>query len=745
MLKRLCWRWLVFGSLTLPVLLWQGLAQEFDTVISSRNRRAYTILDQIDDARERQALVQLFALREPKEKAELAGQFLDSFSRSWLLAQVHEIAAKAWIDLGDFERALKHGSESLRLLPENPLLLVPLANVQVQKLQLEEAQASARQALEQLDTFAPPLSIPGAEWPALQRQLKASCYFVLGRAATTEALSLSAGENRNRLLQRAGQFLQQARSLNPLDAEIPYLLGLSLLPAGRSDEAALSFASVYQQDGPLQRQALEQLKRIHAFQTDSTKRDFSEFLAVLTKRAQQPPPSDGNGADQPPSLKPAHQKAEYAGSDACRSCHAGQHHNWQQTGMARMFRPYDPRNVIGDFESKETFYAGDQPRWDGVRLEVTPSPGRFAYAQMFKDDGRHYFRIMQRNGRWVRYSIDYTIGSKWQQAYATRLPNGQIHVFPIQYNVLHKRWINFWNVIDPEGSERADVRTFERFSPTTSYHANCAVCHTSQLRNTLGGGFEANFLEFREPGINCEMCHGPSARHAGAMKQGQPYNKLPSEPPVDFTGISSGEYLAICGQCHRQSAVRDPGPKGELNYSGHAVRFYPDNKSRPFGEFSRKAFYKDGRFRETTFIVESLQRSGCFQKGQANCGHCHDVHGNDAAANPKSLRYLQEPDRMCTQCHSKWAQNAVAHTRHPASSESSRCVSCHMPAIVNSLLFQARTHEIDDIPDAAKRRQFGRESPNACLVCHSGKDSDWLASQLDRWQRTPRNTSDSGR
>jgi len=257
------------------------------------------------------------------------------------------------------------------------------------------------------------------------------------------------------------------------------------------------------------------------------------------------------------------------------------------------------------------------------------------------------------------------------------------------------------------------------------------VCHTSQLRNTQGGDFEADHLEFREPGINCEMCHGPSGRHVSAMRAGRPYEKQAADPPVDFTKVSSREYLAVCGQCHRQSAVRDAGPHGELNYWPSTPEFYPPNKSRPFGEFSRKAFYKDGRFRETTFIVESLQRSACFQKGQVNCGHCHDLHGKDPANNLKSLRFAADSDRMCTQCHTSQSLKTPAHTRHAANSEASRCVSCHMPAIMNSMLFRARTHQIDDVPNVARLERFGQdESPNACLLCHQEKNVAWLKAAL---------------
>ena len=176
--------------------------------------------------------------------------------------------------------------------------------------------------------------------------------------------------------------------------------------------------------------------------------------------------------------------------------------------------------------------------------------------------------------------------------------------------------------------------------------------------------------------------------------------------------------------------MREPGPGGELNYSGEQALFFKRSKGRPLAEFSRKIAYRDGRLRETTFIVEALMRSACFRKGGAHCGHCHDPHGQGSATNLSSIKFSGRPDQMCLQCHTEYAGRIEVHSRHTARSEASRCASCHMPRIMNSLLFKSATHEIDDIPDAEMARRFGpEESPNACLLCHRDKDASWLALQ----------------
>jgi hypothetical protein len=80
------------------------------------------------------------------------------------------------------------------------------------------------------------------------------------------------------------------------------------------------------------------------------------------------------------------------------------------------------------------------------------------------------------------------------------------------------------------------------------------------------------------------------------------------------------------------------------------------------------------------------------------------------------------------------------HSHHPPESEASRCVSCHMPRITDALLFRARYHQIDDIPDPEMTKRFGQEeSPNACLLCHADKTAEWVGQQLSAWE-LPRGT-----
>jgi predicted CXXCH cytochrome family protein len=689
-------------------------------------RNPATISAEIKDPVEQQAFRSLSSATDPAERLRLAEAFLSTYPQSWVLAQVYAIAANAAMETGNYDRALEYASASLQILPEDPLLLVSVAGLQAQRRMFDAAEQNSREALDELDRFLPPASIPEEKWPQLKQQLRASCYFALGRAEVSQALTTATPAARDKLLREALDDLARARGCNGSDAEIPYLAGLACLSRNDAESAASQFAAAYRLGGPLEAKSLQQLQKLYGASPAAQSLSFAAYLKSLPDPAVQAP--------MPGPVVSTAPLPAYAGSNACRQCHPDVYEHWSHTGMAKMLRPYRPENVIGDFTNHNKFYDDSPaPGKDGETKPATENEQRL-FALMIIDQGRHYFEIRQ-SGGWRRYPVDYTIGSKWEQAYATRLSNGEIHVFPVQYNRVEKRWLNFWKTLDAPGSPRTDLGQWEKLDVYTSYQANCAVCHTSQLRNVKDEGFEPNNLTFREPGIDCEMCHGPAAQHVASIQAGKPYEKRPIDPPVDFSRISAAEFMAICAQCHEQSAVRHE--LTELNYSTTG-QFFQHYRQRPFIEFSRKGFYKDGRLRGTAFIVESLMRSKCFKKGNVTCGSCHDPHSADADSNPTSLKFRDHPDQMCLQCHAPFATKEAMerHTHHPAASEGSRCVSCHMPRIMDALLFKARTHQISEIPNADFTQRFGQdESPNACLLCHKNQSASWVKTQLVSWNR----------
>ncbi len=726
-------------------------AQDIDSVVTADSRTQDTIAGEIQDPAERTAYLSLFVTGSPRESLANAEAFLQRFPQSAYLARAYDVAARGCFDLGEYEKGLDYARQSLQFYPENSFLLVAVADVQARLHRNAEAIATAHAALDNLDRFARPVAIAKSDWPHVKATQQATAHFALGRALIQQALqkpasggmeSASAHSHADLLAEAATQ-LAQARALNPTDVEIAYLTGEDAILTGSPDKAAMEFAFVYESGGPLADGAKKQLQLLYESRAQHNAQGAGAqagFEAFASQEAAQRNAAAAQQQAQAPQAGPS-RPMEYAGSESCKSCHGGIYRQWKMTGMSRMLQPYDADNIIGDFEKNNTFYAGDAVAFRNGELKVTPAKDPVLFARMVMRNGRPYFDIKQSDGLWHSYRVDYTIGSKWQQAYATVLPNKEIHVFPIQYSTIQKRWINYWKVIDSAGTVRSNPLNWEKFGIETNYKANCAVCHTSQLRNVAGGGFDASHLEFREPGIGCEQCHGPSATHIAAMKQPatDDDDTGPLTPPVRFRELNNRDFVSICAQCHMQSNVHDPDSKGELNYSS-AGRFYLRNPSAPYEEFSRKGFFKDGRFSQTTFIVEAFERSQCFLQGNATCGSCHNPHSHSGPANNTSLKFKDDPDRMCVQCHTQFSAPAAAtaHTHHAGNSEGSRCISCHMPRIVDALLFRARSHQMDDIPSAEMTLRFGQaDSPNACLLCHADKNATWVQTAMRTWWPSP--------
>ena len=688
---------------TLPV----SLAQDLDRVLYAGETVLHALTDPMEDPSEREAYEAMRAAGGPAAKRRLAEIFLSQYPQSWMTSAAHEAAAKACIELNDLEAALGHGRASLRILPENSVLQVSMANLMVHEGLLAEAEAGASAALEYLPRFRHPAGYSNREWGPIARQLRASAEYVLGRVLATRGLR-SEGVRRAELLAASRDRLLQSARLNPHDGIATLLLGIVSQELGEHETSRRAFATAARQDGPARDRALEMLRPLWTNQRAGGE-PFESFVAGIGRLTLEDASTVGDaGSRNPPDLR-------YSGSDACIECHDDVASAWSETGMAKMFRPYKRENVIGEFRhDREAGRESGEQAWRAL-----------------EEDGRHYFEMPTPAGP-KRFQVDYTIGSKWQQAYGTRLPDGRIQVVPLQYNRLHGEWVNFWEVLDGGPSERSSVADFHRMGSATNYQVHCSPCHTSQTQ-AEGARVVPERITFREAGVNCEMCHGPSQRHVEAMQAGRAEAES-VDFPVRFGEVGHKRYVSICGQCHMQSAIVELGSRGEINYPDRRGAFPREGVQRPYEDFSRDAFYKDGRFRETTFIVESFVRSKCYREGQAHCGHCHNPHPADSAQNPTSLKHRENRDRMCLQCHGSLANKVESHTRHAASSPASRCEACHMPKIMNSMMFKAGTHRIDDIPNAALTERFGpSESPNACLACHADRTPAWLANQLGSW------------
>ena len=307
-------------------------AQDSDTAVFKDGRRGSVILSEIEDVRERQAFLEAYSEKDPANRHKLAAAFLDTYPKSWLLAKVLDLEAKSSIDLGEYQRALQEAAFSLRLMPENAILLVLVANVQSRLALFDEAQANAKDALLYLDQFARAGDFTEERWRAIKTQLKASAYFALGRALATRGLrEPSAGRN---ILAQALDALNHSAAWNPEDPETIYLRALVEVSLSQNEPAIRDLAYVARMSNALSPDALARFRHL-------SNKDPLRMSNPVT---------DVSLREKPVRLMPPEVlRGGYAGSAACRECHRQEYETWRQTGMARMFQPYKPENIIGDF------------------------------------------------------------------------------------------------------------------------------------------------------------------------------------------------------------------------------------------------------------------------------------------------------------------------------------------------------------------------------------------------------------
>ena len=186
--------------------------------------------------------------------------------------------------------------------------------------------------------------------------------------------------------------------------------------------------------------------------------------------------------------------------------------------------------------------------------------------------------------------------------------------------------------------------------PAAESH-KCFGCHTTASTTNNQFAPEESF-----PGVTCEACHGPGAKHVAAARAHT--DKHGSGLILNPAGLDRVDYVDFCGACHRtwQDVV-----SGHLTSAGvFNVRFAP---------------YR-------------LENSRCWAEGDGRltCVACHDPH-KPLVHNPDSY------DATCLECHVAAAAEKKTPYRPgaPCPVAAKSCVTCHMPKVEPPNLHSAFT------------------------------------------------------
>jgi Cytochrome c554 and c-prime len=305
-------------------------------------------------------------------------------------------------------------------------------------------------------------------------------------------------------------------------------------------------------------------------------------------------------------------REEFLGPNVCADCHASKFRTQTQTPMAHAaMRPAD----------SEALRSHDQ---------LTFSLPPYNYQISRQKDGSLFFVTDGKQTISLPLSWAFGLGQAGQTYILER--NGTFYESRVSY------FPALDGLDSTPGQSQAAPSTLEDALGRSMLYGGetqrCFGCHTTA--STTNRRFDPSHLI---PGVTCEACHGPGAKHVAAMKADK--IKLGLNSILDPGQLNPVDQVDFCGACHRS---------------------YVDViLSKTFG------------IRNLRFQPYRLERSQCWIKSNngITCLACHNPH------QPR-VRDLASYDDRCLSCHRSPAPTG-GHSMKICTVSANNCVSCHMP------------------------------------------------------------------
>ncbi|SHF83610.1 Tetratricopeptide (TPR) repeat [Mariniphaga anaerophila] len=304
-----------------------------------------------------------------------------------------------------------------------------------------------------------------------------------------------------------------------------------------------------------------------------------------------------------------------------------------------------------------------------------------------------------------KYTLQWSLGGRNVFTFLAPLEKGKLQTIPMAYDMNRKSWFNY-----PESAVRhfVDQEQNDEALPWKdrmyTFNTGCYNCHVSQLSSNFDLATDTYKTTWKEAGINCETCHGPSAEHVRVCMEAEE-GTVPDDLKIIITSTFTQEqHNSSCSTCHAKgNPITESYMPGELYFDHFNLATLEDQD-----------FYPDGRDLGENYTLTGWKMNACVTKSELHCVTCHTSSGRN--------RFKETPNKACTSCHSDKVEGLVAHTMHQPDSPGSLCVNCHAPSREFVGHFIRSDHSFrPPMPEATIK--FG--SPNACNQCHTDKTPQW--------------------
>ncbi len=394
-------------------------------------------------------------------------------------------------------------------------------------------------------------------------------------------------------------------------------------------------------------------------------------------------------------IEPSGDDDGYAGSVSCKECHERFYKLWSPSHHGKAMQPVTSAFVDSEVPSWDEWQSVEKVKFRVVKRDTS---------LIFKEDD---------NGTITEYKAIHALGGKNIYYFLTPFEKGRLQVLPLAYDINRKEWYNA-----PESHVRHFVDNVEdealpwkHFLYT--FNTTCHSCHVSQLTNNYDLETGNYVTTWKEPGINCESCHGPSQAHVDLFRKIKGDNVPEDIGLISAKKFSKDQHNSNCASCHaKMTPITSSYQPGERFYD-HFNLITLDNID----------YYPDGRDLGENYTFTSWSQGPCVQGGaDFHCVTCHTSSGR--------YRFKdKDHNNACLPCHKEEVDDVSAHSHHPSTGESATCVSCHMQKTEFARMIRSDHSMRSPMPSATI--EFG--SPNACNICHDSKSAEWSDKYVREW------------
>lgn len=183
-----------------------------------------------------------------------------------------------------------------------------------------------------------------------------------------------------------------------------------------------------------------------------------------------------------------------AGPVSCRKCHEKFYQLWASSHHGPAMQPY-----TAELARKKL-----SPHTEEIVIRAS----------------RYRAKIAGENG-WViergpegekKYRIEHVMRGKNVYYFLTPLDRGRLQTLPVAYHVNKREWFD----MAASGVRHVPGQTHEPIDWKDwqyTFNTACYGCHVSQLSTNYDPKTDTYRTVWKEPGINCETCHGPADEH----------------------------------------------------------------------------------------------------------------------------------------------------------------------------------------------------------------------------------------